>query len=281
MQASVTQTELLEYIVKKKDRPRDGLGLLGGADGAAGNSALAAAARAKAARAALREKLSSEEGAIELWENMEQRLAAQLGSQHLKRGEADPESRRSWLERKSRFSPRWENQIVSAHLAAGIHGALVAGKVEEARARSILMVAVLEQHSLMDGKWWAAEELMLEDPVDLSCHSNGRDKAVDYHEAPQSALIDPTWMTIVCAYAKSVTEDHKALKDLSAMGPPGKKGPGAPVITPEPKAKWKGAGKGDPAADPKAKAKSRPQKHEREAAKLAKAGAVPPAAATN
>ena len=150
---------------------------------------------------------------------------------------------RGWLEHRSRVQ-NYPSTVRMAWMIAGILDALRCDKIAEAKARSYLALAALDQQAVDKGSWLLASEVTLE-PVP-PFHSFSLHRAPEPWEAPHSLLVDPRWCELFMTKLKDISDFQEKKGKLSgyqsranaAEPPPG------PRAEPEAKKKGKATGKG-------------------------------------
>ena len=171
--ALVQLTKIASHLTESKRRdPLESL-LDGGGSGAAGSdgSGLPTSKRNAAALRALQKCLK--ENPKYLYQCLEANLQSDFLSRPVQPGEplTPGTTARGWLAAKSRVL-NYTNHVRWSWQAAGIWDALMAGKVEEARARAGLLVASADQSSIDVVNWLLANASLLESPPPYQLFSN-------------------------------------------------------------------------------------------------------------
>ena len=149
---------------------------------------------------------------------------------------------RGWLTSRSRI-PLYHNHVRWTWQVAGIWDALIAGKVDEARARCGLLVAAADQASIDGGNWVVSNVALLEPPPPFQAFSSHQPPGP--LELQHSALYDPRWAEVFLGHLKEVDSYVDAKKKLSGAGKnQGKDPEEGPAAKRKPKAKAKGEEKG-------------------------------------
>ena len=217
----------------------DGVGSAGGGE----SSQVPGSRKYAAALRALRRTLTSKPE--EIYAAIERNMVEDFQMQaQLPGSSAIPVSARAWLELRSRV----QNYTTPVRLLwgiAGIHDALRAGQVAEARARSALLLAQGDQLSIDRGSWIIAGELSLEEAppaAAFAAHTLPGDS-----EAPYSRLIDGRWFDLFLQKLNDYDNLSEKKKKLSS-----RRNPQAPHVS-----NPAGAESGKPDAKKKAKSKGK------------------------
>lgn len=112
-------------------------------------------------------------------------------------------SARGWVEFRSRIQS-FPSTIRSAWLLAGIWDCLRADRIDEARARAALGVAMLDQQSCDQGGWLLASELSLEPAPPYASFTSHTAPAA--WETPRTKLIDGRWFELILSRLKDLAE---------------------------------------------------------------------------
>ena len=150
---------------------------------------------------------------------------------------------RGWLEHRSKVQ-NYPSTVRTAWMIAGILDCLRSDKFVEAKARSYLALAALDQQAVDRGSWLLASEVTLEPPPPF--HTFALHRAPEPWEVPHSLLVDPRWCELFMTRLKDISDFQEKKGKLSgyqgrhptADPPPGLR------PDPEPKKKAKAAGKG-------------------------------------
>lgn len=154
-------------------------------------------------------------------------------------------SARGWIEHRSRIQ-NYPSSVRFAWLMGGVWDCLRQNKVEEARARSALAVALLDQQSCDSGSWLLAGELSLEAPPPYSSFASH--SAPSSWELPHTRLIDQRWVDLAMSKLRDLADFHEKRQRLGSERR--KTHEDATIAEPKvkpkpaPKPKTKGAGKG-------------------------------------
>ena len=151
---------------------------------------------------------------------------------------------RGWLEHRSKLQ-YYPNTIRFGWVLSGILDSLRAGNHGQARARTALALAALDQSSIDAGSWVLAQELLFEPPAPFS--SFQRYRGVDHSEQVASRLIDDRILEVLLWRIKdrdAYLESRRRLAGAGREREAPKAGPGPPR-DPNPK--------GAPKVKPKAK----------------------------
>lgn len=221
-------------IDKKKSKTLeallDGVGL----GDAASSSASSGSRRHAAALRALRNALTRqpEEIAKAIEKNMEEdffKVSQMPGSSSVN------VTARAWLELRSRVQG-YQTPVRFLWSVAGVLDSLRANKVQEARARCGLILAMGDQMSIDRGSWIVAGEVSLEDPPPLAAFNNHT--LPTEAEAPYTKLIDARWLELFLSKLNDVDLMNEKKKKLNS------KRNIPPVTEVDPKAAPKRQGKG-------------------------------------
>ena len=156
--------------------------------------------KSAAARRALRTTFEEQPG--EIHKMIERLMAEDLQSQTLGPGQAPVGlNARSWVEFRSKIG-NYKASAFSAWSAAGILDALIAGNVAKARARTCLLLLMLDQASIDKGNWSMCAELSLENPPPFGSLSTHVGPSLQDGEQPFSKLLDPRIAEVVLGYMK-------------------------------------------------------------------------------
>ena len=148
-------------------------------------------------------------------------------------------SARGWVEHRSRIQ-NYVGSVRPAWCLAGIWDCLRNNRIEEARARAALGVAMIDQMACDRGGWLLASETTLEPPppyASFSLHA-----APDAWELQHTRLLDGRWVELFLAKLKDLAEYQEKKSKLTGrprIGPD----PAAKESKPDPKAKGKGGSK--------------------------------------
>ena len=231
-------SQMGEEKIRRKDRSLESL--LDSAEGHGHAKEVGGYARSRAA--ALRElQRSLKKNPQLIYKSLEQRLmedwedvASQPG---IVQGGV---TARGWLEHRSRVQS-FPASIRAGWALAGIWDCLRAGKVDEARARTGLALAQLDQQACDRGNFLLAAEISLENAPPysaFSCHL-----PPEPWESPHSRLIDPRWMDLMMNRLKEVADFQE--KKLKLSGPRRQEDTTESLVKPpKPNRPGKGSGKG-------------------------------------
>ena len=156
-------------------------------------------------------------------------------------------SSRGWLEMRSRVQ-NYVTPVRFLWAVAGIHDCLRAGKVEEARARCMLLLAQGDQLSIDRGSWIVASELALEPAPPMA--SFAQHNLPTESEPPYTRLIDGRWFDLFLQKLQDYDTLTEKKKKLGAKRIAPASSSAAPAEAPksdqkpDPKKKGKSKGKG-------------------------------------
>ena len=149
-------------------------------------------------------------------------------------------SARGWVEHRSRIQ-NYVGSVRPTWCLAGIWDCLRNNRVEEARARAALGVAMMDQMACDRGGWLLASETSLEPPppyASFSLHT-----APDAWELQHSRLVDSRWVELFLAKLKDLA-DYQEKQAKLTVRPRAGPDPSAKDTRPDPKQKGKGGAKG-------------------------------------
>lgn len=160
-------------------------------------------------------------------------------------------SARGWLEHRSRIQG-YPSSIRPAWILAGVWDALRGNRIEEARARAALGVAMMDQQSCDRGQWLLAAEASLESPPPYS--SFNMHSPPENWELQHSRLLDPRWVELFLAKLRDMAEYQEKRAKLGGRGAGG----GGDQQQQQPKKEAAGPGKGKGKKGKKEKAEEKP-----------------------
>ena len=207
--------------------------------------------RSKAAALRQLQKMLSTNPAV-IYQSLERRLQEDWDASESLPGVSSAQiSAQGWLEHRSRVQG-YQTSVRFAWTLAGVWDALRLGRVEEARARAALGVAMADQHACDKGSFLVASELTLEEAPPFASFS--RHSPPEVWETQHTRLIDGRWVDLILNKLKDLADYHEKRNKLQ----PSRKNdqqPAAPTpkVAPKKKGKGKGEGKGEekpPAASP-------------------------------
>eukprot|EP00435_Cladocopium_sp_Y103_P020973 s3434_g5.t1 len=201
--------------------------------------------KAAAARRSLR--TAFEKNPEEIYTMVEKLMSEDLNSQTLGPGQQPTGlSARAWIEFRSRIS-NYRTSVFCSWAAGGILDSLMSGDVAKARARTCLLILMLDQASIDFGSWTLAGELSLEGAPPFSSFAKHVSPSVKDGEAPFSRLLDPRWAELAMAHLEETDKYLVKRKNLGRGQVTGlaKEGMGEEKTEQEPRRK--------PKAKPKAK----------------------------
>ena len=185
----------------KVDIALENLGGTAGADSSSGSTGK----RAAAARRALR--LALQEAPEDISSVIEKLMLEDLTLQTVMPGMPKKDfNARAWVEHRSRIGA-YKSSAYLAWSAAGILDDLVNGRVAHARARSCLMLVMIDQVAIDRGNWALGAELMLEQGPPLSVLASHTLPSISDGESPFSKILDPRWAEVMLSHLKDA-EDY-------------------------------------------------------------------------
>ena len=108
---------------------------------------------------------------------------------------------RSWVEFRSRIG-NFKASAYAAWSAAGILDAMIAGNIPKARARTCLLLLMLDQASVDRGNWSMCGELSLEPGPPFASLSVHQGPSLQDGEQPFSKLLDPRIAEVILGHMK-------------------------------------------------------------------------------
>eukprot|EP00435_Cladocopium_sp_Y103_P020798 s82_g5.t1 len=237
--AVVDLTKIVKDMRKEKKRAKDkGLeAILDQAEGSGSHREIQGSSRSKAAALRSLQQLLVTEPTL-IYQAIERQLQADWELSGTTPGMTISNiSVRGWLEHRSRIQ-NYPSSVRPAWVLGGIWDALRGNRVEEARARAALGVAMLDQQACDRGAWLLAAEASLENPPPYSSFNNH--VAPESWELQHSRLLDPRWIELFMAKLKDLAEYQEKKSKLGGK-PKGNSDPPAPR---ENKPEGKGKGRG-------------------------------------
>lgn len=233
--AIVKLTELCSNLAQKKKESvetlLDGTGLAGGSETTGGPSNRRNAAALRALQKALQENPRF------IYESVESNLMSDFSSRPVSPGEPMLQngSTRSWLCNRSRIL-NYTNQVRWSWAVCGIWDCLIAGKVDQARARCALLIGASDQSSIDGGSWVLGNVALLEPPPPYHLFSTHQTPGP--MELQHSALFDSRWTEVFLGHVKEMDTYQEAKRKLGKPSNAPKEDNPAPKV--RPKAKVKG-----------------------------------------
>eukprot|EP00435_Cladocopium_sp_Y103_P059707 s418_g21.t1 len=208
MNASLTKLTAIVEMLSEERKKKAGASridqALDGASHTGETTTLGSGKKNAAARRALRATFNQEP--LEIANLIEKLMWEDLNSQTLGPGQmAHILNARSWVEFRSKIG----NFKTSAHCAwsaAGILDAIISGDIPRARARSALLLLMLDQCSVDHGSWVLASELSLEGPPPFASLATHKLPSVSDGELPYSKLLDAQWAEISLSHLRDQEE---------------------------------------------------------------------------
>lgn len=161
-------------------------------------------------------------------------------------------SSRAWLEHRSRLQ-NFPNTVRLAWQIGAVHDCLRQGLVEQARARTCLLLCALDQAALDSGAWTLAQEVLLEPAAPFAAFASR--KLPDQWEQATSKILEDRWVDVLMWRIRDRDSYIEARKRLtssrSSNNPKGDFPPKDPPKDPNPKRQpkpgkgAKGEGKGE------------------------------------
>ena len=231
--------KLKKAKTSKVDLALDNLGgAATGADSSSGSSGKRAAAARRALRQALHEAPEEISGVVE--KLMLEDLTLQTVMPGMPRQDF---SARAWVEHRSRIGA-YKSSAYLAWSASGILDDLVNGRVAHARAKTALMLVMIDQVAIDRGNWALGAELMLEQGPPLSALASHTLPSISDGESPFSRILDPRWAEVMLAHLKDA-EDY--VQKRRAIGKKTNDDAEKEANKPRPKAKAKSKGQAETA----------------------------------
>ena len=223
---------------KKGDQLKHLLDLGQGSEGSIEGSGLGSSKKAAALRV-LKRQLTENPKA--LFESIESNLHSDFAARPIRPGVPTAGGTvRGWLESRSRVQ-NYTGHVRWCWQVAGIWDCLIAGEVDQARARCALLLSAADQSSIDAGSWVLAQQVLLEAPPPYHSFSSHQNPSI--HERQHSALLDPRWLDLLLHYVRELDSYQEAKRRLGGKGvkKDEEKDSDKP---PKPKAKAKAGGKG-------------------------------------
>ena len=215
----------------KVDIALENLGGNTGADSSTGSTGK----RAAAARRALR--LALQEAPEDISNVIEKLMLEDLTLQTVMPGMPKKDfNARAWVEHRSRIGA-YKSSAYLAWSAAGVLDDLVNGRVAHARARSCLMLVMIDQVAIDRGNWALGAELMLEQGPPLSALASHTLPSISDGESPVSKILDARWAEVMLSHLKDA-EDY--VQKRKALGKKSTEETEKDTGRPKPKPKSKG-----------------------------------------
>jgi hypothetical protein len=237
--AVVDLTKIVKDMRKEKKRSKDkGLeAILDQAEGGGLHKEIQGSSRSKAAALRSLQQLLTTDPCL-IYQAIEKQLQADWELSGTTPGlHISQVSVRGWLEHRSRLQ-NFPSSVRPAWILGGIWDALRGGRVEEARARAALGVAMLDQQACDRGAWLLAAEASLEAPPPYSSFS--QHSAPETWELQHSRLLDPRWVELFMAKLKDLADYQEKRAKLGGRA----KGTNDPPAPRETRQEGKGKGKG-------------------------------------
>ncbi len=136
-------------------------------------------------------------------------------------------SSRAWLEHRSRLQ-NYPNTVRMAWQVAAIHDCLRQGLADQARARSALLLAAVDQAALDSGAWTLAQEALLEPAAPFGAFGSRR--LPDQWEQATSKILEDRWVDVLMWRIKDRDSYIEARKRLTTS-----RATAAPKVEPTPK----------------------------------------------
>ena len=228
--SALTADRVKKSRVSKVEAALDGISASSLGEG----SSLGSGKKAAAARRILRSSLL--ESPEEIYTLVEKYMAEDLRLQTQTPGAPVPHlCARAWIEHRSRIG-NYKTSAYCAWSAGGILDSLIAGNVAQARARTALMILMLDQTAVDRGSWTLSSELALEPGPPMSALAQHQPPLHSEGEVPFSRLLDPRWAEVSLAHLREA-EDYVVRR--SKLGKKNQDEDPTPKL--KPKAKAKGA----------------------------------------
>ena len=213
LQLSKIVSHLNEEKKLKKDKTLEALLDRAESGGGQGRDGLAASSRSKPAALRSLKKMLVEQPDL-IYKALELRMEEDWSQSGSLPGTSPASiTARGWLEHRSKIQ-NFQVPVRAAWCLGGVWDALRAGKVEEARARCALGVALLDELGIDKGSWLVASEVLLEDPPPFSSFATHR--PLEVGESPHTKLIDERWLELFLAKLKDVYEFQEKRMKLAA-----------------------------------------------------------------
>ena len=243
IQTAVLQlTKLVSHLSEEKIRTKDkGLeSLLDKAEGGGSTKDSVSYSRSRAAALRTLQRTLKVNPKL-LYESLEQRLCEDWEDAGVVPGiAAGSVTARGWMEHRSRIQA-YPASIRAGWALAGVWDCLRQNRVEEARARTGLALAALDQQACDRGSYLLAAEVSLEAPPPYSSFTSHQ--APDAWDVPHSKLLDSRWVELMMHRLKDLSEYQERRLKLSGTRRQEENVEKDPKPKAAPKIKGKGKGK--------------------------------------
>ena len=207
MKALGKLTDIMDVLTAEKRKKKSTLeaaldGVHGGGSESVGSGA---GKRSAIARRALMKSLTA--SPHEISRNIEKLMMEDLAGRTRTPGMPEPAlSARAWVEHRS-FIGAYKTLAHAAWGISGVLDCLMIDRVEEARARSCLLLLQMDQAAADRGSWQMAATLSLEAPPPFAVLAQHHPPDVSMGDPPFSKLLDPRWSEVALAHLRD-TEDY-------------------------------------------------------------------------
>jgi hypothetical protein len=214
-----------------------------------GSSDSSGSSATRALKAALREKPEKISGPIKA--RMKELNHGTLTLDPATAASSSPPNALYWLEHRSRVQA-YRSHVLWTWLTAHVAQCLMEGKVAEAEARVLLMLAMAEQVSLDRGSWTLAYELSLTSEPPMAAFEAHK---VESSRVPHTQLLDERMIEVAHARLKAIDDLTERRRRLDSQKPPTRDNGDPPERGPK-----KGGNPKDSNGKAKAAAKAQPGK---------------------
>lgn len=206
LQAAVGLSNLVKEMRKdrKKQHDRSVEAILDRVDSGSTKDSVGGSTRSKSAALRALQKLLITNPKL-LFTAIEQNMQDdwEMGGQRLPGAQITRISARGWLEHRSRIGG-FPGTIRPAWLIAGIWDSLMAGRIDEARARAAIAVSCFDQMACDRGSWLLCNELTLEPAPPYS--SFAQHNPPSQWEAQHSRLLDDRWVELAMSKVRDLSD---------------------------------------------------------------------------
>ena len=204
-------TKIAHALTEKKPKKDQTIEQVLDAGSAGSSETSSLGSKNAAALRALQRQLKENPGY--LWRTLEANMQADFMSVPVAPGEPMREgvSVRGWLTSRSRVQ-LYHNHVRWVWQVGAIWDCLIAGRMDEARARAGLLVAAADQSAIDSGNWLIAGVGLLEQPPPFHAFSTHQLPGPNEHQF--SALSDPRWVDLYLAHVKDLEAVQEAKRKL-------------------------------------------------------------------
>ncbi len=213
--AVIQLTKIVDSLAKRKQKSKGIEAIFDSIEGGVESSSSSSSSKSKAA-AFKKLKTSLQENPKYIYEVVEELMDQDFAHVRAGPGLSSVEtSTRAWLEHRSKLQ-NFPNTVRLAWQVGAIHDSLRAGRHDEARARSALLITALDQSALDSGAWTLAQEVLLEPPAPFAAFA--AKKLPEPWEQSTSMLLDDRWLDVLMWRIKDRDAYLEARRRLGGKG---------------------------------------------------------------